>query len=53
MAASSDFFVVGSEDVPLSLYSIATASFERFLLLCSLPIRDVALSPDEVVRRRE
>lgn len=46
VAASSEFFVVGSEDGTVSLYSLATASFERFLLRCSLPIRDVALSPD-------
>lgn len=46
VAASSEFFVVGSEDGTVSLYSLATASFERFLLRCSLPVRDVALSPD-------
>ncbi|SPO03949.1 probable sepB protein [Cephalotrichum gorgonifer] len=46
VAASSDSFVVGSEDGTVSLYSIATASFERFLMRCSLPIRDLTLSPD-------
>ncbi|KAI1765836.1 WD40 repeat-like protein [Hypoxylon sp. FL1150] len=44
--ASNEFFVVGSEDGTVSLYSIPNATFEKFLLRCSLPIRDVALSPD-------
>ncbi|OAQ80348.1 chromosome segregation protein (SepB) [Purpureocillium lilacinum] len=46
MAAGDEFFVVGSEDGTVSLYSLATANFERFLLRTSLPIRDVALSAD-------
>ncbi|KAI0452868.1 minichromosome loss protein [Xylaria acuta] len=46
VAASNDFFVVGSEDGTLSLYSIPNAAFDSFLLRTSLPIRDVALSPD-------
>ncbi|KAI1106733.1 WD40 repeat-like protein [Jackrogersella minutella] len=44
--ASDEFFVVGSEDGTVSLYSIPNATFDKFLLRCSLPIRDVALSPD-------
>ncbi|KAI1799722.1 WD40 repeat-like protein [Daldinia bambusicola] len=44
--ASDEFFVVGSEDGTVSLYSIPDAAFDKFLLRCSLPIRDVALSPD-------
>ncbi|KAI1381534.1 WD40 repeat-like protein [Hypoxylon crocopeplum] len=44
--ASNEFFVVGSEDGTVSLYSIPNAAFDKFLLRCSLPIRDVALSPD-------
>ncbi|RYP60612.1 hypothetical protein DL769_008042 [Monosporascus sp. CRB-8-3] len=43
---SDDFFVVGSEDGTVSLYSVSEAAFDKFLLRCSLPIRDVALSPD-------
>lgn len=46
VAAADDFFVVGSEDGTVSLYSILDAAFDKFLLRCSLPIRDVALSPD-------
>ncbi|KAG5938317.1 hypothetical protein E4U53_008034 [Claviceps sorghi] len=46
IAAGKDIFVVGSEDGTVSLYGIETASFERFLLRTTLPIRDVALSRD-------
>ncbi|KAI1124113.1 minichromosome loss protein [Nemania abortiva] len=46
VAASNEFFVVGSEDGTLSLYSIPNAAFDSYLLRTSLPIRDVALSPD-------
>lgn len=46
VAASNNFFVVGSEDGTVSLYSIENAIFDRFLLRTSLPIRDVALTPD-------
>ncbi|KAI0534424.1 minichromosome loss protein [Xylaria digitata] len=46
LAVSDDFFVVGSEDGTLSLYSIPNAAFDKYLLRTSLPIRDVALSPD-------
>lgn len=46
VAASDDFFIAGSEDGTVSLYSIPKAAFDRFLLRTSLPIRDVALSPD-------
>lgn len=46
VAANDDFFVVGSEDGTVSLYSLETNAFERFLLRTSLSIRDIALSPD-------
>ncbi|KAI1639384.1 WD40-repeat-containing domain protein [Biscogniauxia mediterranea] len=44
--ASNEFFVVGSEDGTVSLYSIHDAAFDKFLHRSPLPIRDVALSPD-------
>ncbi|KAI1340146.1 WD40 repeat-like protein [Xylariaceae sp. FL0016] len=44
--ASNDFFVVGSEDGTVSLYSVPNASFDKFLHRTTLPIRDIALSPD-------
>ncbi|TPX09955.1 uncharacterized protein E0L32_008802 [Thyridium curvatum] len=46
VAATNDFFVVGSEDGTVSLYSLETNAFDKFLLRTSLPIRDLALSPD-------
>ncbi|GFP56492.1 hypothetical protein ACSS6W_006785 [Trichoderma asperelloides] len=46
VAASQDFFIAGSEDGTVSLYSLATSNFERFLVRTSLPVRDVALSGD-------
>ncbi|KAM3531108.1 hypothetical protein MY4038_004604 [Beauveria bassiana] len=45
VAASKTSFVVGSEDGTVSLFSLETASFEKFLLRTSLPVRDVALTP--------
>jgi chromosome transmission fidelity protein 4 len=46
VSTADDFFVAGSEDGTVSLYSLSSNVFERFLLRCSLPVRDVALSPD-------
>jgi chromosome transmission fidelity protein 4 len=46
VSTSNSFFVAGSEDGTVSLYSLNSNAFERFLLRCSLPVRDVALSPD-------
>ena len=41
-----NFFVVGSEDGTVSKYSFETNNLEEVLTRCSLPIRDVELSPD-------
>ncbi|KAK5997314.1 Minichromosome loss protein 1 [Cladobotryum mycophilum] len=46
VSSSQDFFVVGSEDGTVSLYSLSAANFERFIIRTSLPIRDVSLSAD-------
>ncbi|KAJ4269568.1 DNA polymerase alpha accessory factor Mcl1 [Fusarium torreyae] len=46
VAAGDKFFIVGSEDGTVSLYSLETNTFERFLTRTSLPIRDVALTAD-------
>ena len=46
VAAAQNFFVSGSEDGTVSLYSIENATFERFLVRISMPVRDVALSAD-------
>ncbi|EAA33919.1 WD40 repeat-like protein [Neurospora crassa] len=46
LATSNNYFVAGSEDGTVSLYSLDTNAFDRFLLRTSLPVRDVAISPD-------
>jgi chromosome transmission fidelity protein 4 len=46
IAAKNDFFVVGAEDGTVTKYSLRTNSMEEILVRCSMPIRDVALSPD-------
>ncbi|KAI4116768.1 MAG: hypothetical protein LQ345_002860 [Seirophora villosa] len=46
LAASNDFFVAGAEDGSVYVYSLVTYLYERILTRCTLPIRDVALSPD-------
>lgn len=46
VATSNGFFVAGCEDGTVSYYSLETNMFDRFLLRTSLPVRDVALSPD-------
>ncbi len=46
LSTSNDFFVAASEDGTVSYYSLATNTFDKFLLRTSLPVRDVALSPD-------
>jgi chromosome transmission fidelity protein 4 len=46
VATTNDFFVAGSEDGTVSLYSLETNAFDSFLTRCTLPVRDVALSPD-------
>ena len=42
----NDFFVVGSEDGAVSMYSLDTCSFDKLLTRCPVPIRDLAISPD-------
>ena len=46
VAAANDFFVTGSEDGTVCKYSLETYSLEHILVRCTLPIRDIALSPD-------
>jgi len=47
VSASNKFFVAGSEDGTVSLYSLENNMFDRFLTRTSLPVRDIALSPDD------
>ncbi|MCJ1284300.1 hypothetical protein MMC26_003631 [Xylographa opegraphella] len=46
VAASNEFFITGSEDGTVCIYSLETNQYEKMLTRCSLPIRDIALSPD-------
>ena len=46
VAAANDFFVVGAEDGTVTKYSLVTNSMEEILVRTSLPVRDLALSPD-------
>ncbi|GME44880.1 hypothetical protein GTA08_BOTSDO07866 [Neofusicoccum parvum] len=46
VAAANDFFVTGSEDGTVCKYSLETNAFEDYLVRCTLPVRDIALSPD-------
>jgi chromosome transmission fidelity protein 4 len=42
----NDFFITGSEDGTVSKYSLENNKFEEILVRSTLPVRDVALSPD-------
>jgi chromosome transmission fidelity protein 4 len=45
-ALQNEFFITGSEDGTVSKWSLETMLFDKILMRCSLPIRDVAISPD-------
>jgi chromosome transmission fidelity protein 4 len=40
------FFIAGSEDGTVSKYSLADNKLEDIIVRTSLPVRDLALSPD-------
>lgn len=42
------YFISGSEDGTVSLYSLVDMTFDKFLVRSTLPVRDVALSSDGV-----
>ncbi|KAG8625782.1 hypothetical protein KVT40_006183 [Elsinoe batatas] len=46
LAAADDFFITGSEDGHVCKYSLETHALDEILLRSTLPIRDVAISPD-------
>ncbi|MCJ1260637.1 hypothetical protein MMC22_000499 [Lobaria immixta] len=46
IAATNDFFLTGSEDGTVRVYSLETFVFDKLLTRCTLPIRALALSPD-------
>lgn len=46
MSLKNGFFITGSEDGTVSKYSLETGNFEEILVRTTLPVRDVALSPN-------
>lgn len=46
VAATDTFFIAGSEDGSVSKYSLSSNSLDEVLVRSTLPVRDVALSPD-------
>ena len=42
----NDFFLAGSEDGSVCMYSLESYTYEKLLTRCTLPIRDIVLSPD-------
>ena len=46
VVATNDFFLVGAEDGSVTKYSLLTKAMEMILVRCTLPVRDIALSPD-------
>ncbi|KAL8685618.1 MAG: hypothetical protein Q9224_005747, partial [Gallowayella concinna] len=46
VAASNSIFLTGAEDGSVCVYSLETYLYDRLLTRCTLPIRDIALSPD-------
>lgn len=46
VAAGDDFFIMGGEDGTVTKYSLSTREMQEILIRCSLPVRDLALSPD-------
>ena len=40
------FFITGSEDGTVSKYSLDDGKFEEILVRSTLPVRDVAISPN-------
>ncbi|MCJ1312498.1 hypothetical protein MMC25_006172 [Agyrium rufum] len=46
LAASNDFFLTGSEEGKVCMYSLETFQYEKILTRYAAPIRDLAISPD-------
>ncbi|KAI9691353.1 MAG: hypothetical protein M1820_009732 [Bogoriella megaspora] len=46
VVSTNEFFITGSEDGTVCKYSLETNLFDQILVRCSLPVRDLALSPD-------
>lgn len=48
MRWQNDFFITGSEDGTVWMYSLETNSMDKMLTRSTLPIRDIALSQDGI-----
>ncbi|KAL8729142.1 MAG: hypothetical protein Q9181_005104 [Wetmoreana brouardii] len=48
LAATNHSFIVGAEDGSVCVYSLKTYLYDSLLTRCTLPIRDIALSPDGI-----
>ena len=46
VAATNDFFITGSEDGVVSMYRFSDYMLDQVLTRTSLPVRDIAISPD-------
>jgi chromosome transmission fidelity protein 4 len=46
VAAANDFVVVGSESGEVTKYSLRSYEMDGILTRCSMPVRDLSLSPD-------
>ncbi|KAF7679416.1 dna polymerase alpha accessory factor mcl1 [Alternaria burnsii] len=46
VVAGNGYFITGSEDGTVSRFSLENGKFEEILVRTTLPVRDVALSPD-------
>ena len=46
MNQKNDFFLTGSEDGTVCMYSLETYTYEKMLTRFTLPVRDLAISPD-------
>ena len=42
-----DYFITGNEDGLVSQFSLSQKRLDKLLVRTSLPVRDLALSPDE------
>ena len=46
-SSQNDFAILGSEDGTVCQYLLPDGELDKMLVRCTLPIRDIALSPDE------
>ena len=47
ITAGDNYFILGCEDGTVCQYDMESRKLDKMLVRCSLPIRDMALSPDE------